>query len=66
MGVIPVVEENTIMSMLRIRDNNGDTPAMVAVRRGNIDCRKELDKYRGIAVRMKKKCLSRRGGMNTH
>ena len=56
-GVIPVFGQNTIMSMLRIRDNDGDTPAMAAVRMGNIDCLKELDKYGGIAREDEKSLL---------
>ena len=45
---IPVFGEHATLAMLRIKDNRGDTPAMVAVRRGRLDCVKELDKLGGI------------------
>ena len=47
--VIPVYGQHTTVAMLRIKDNMGDTPAMVAVRRGRTDCVKVLDTLGGIA-----------------
>ena len=52
--------QHTTVAMLRIKDNMGDTPAMVAVRRGRTDSVKMLDTLEGIA-REDEKTLSGAG-----